>query len=457
MFIKMTNMFKSAFNIYFLAAVAIAVSCAGCKKWLDAEAPLQVDQNTVYSTEQGFREVLNGVYLQMGSKSLYGRDLTFGLMAVLGRSYDTTISPAIGNLYYEGARYNFQHDALKGNFKNVWDSLYLCIANLNNLLDNAESRKSMFTGNNYKLVKGEALGLRAFLHFDLVRMFAASPAAAGLNAPGIPYRNKISPYAIPASSTGAVIDSCIADLLAAELLLGDVDMTTSRFTTWAVKGALARIYLYKGDVANAQRYALGLISSNRFPLSVNNSDLMFTKEHLFSLFSSSNISLSYYKSVLNTVPPLGFTTLNQTALYVSGGGATSDWRRAFVDPATNVALGNTISPRKAYSSNANVLPMIRMTEMYYIAAECATISLDTLTATNLLDTVRVHRNLPKYIAAALGKDSLHTEIRKEYQKEFLGEGQMFYFYKRKNLPFSSLPYAKVPVITNASYVFIKPE
>ena len=43
------------------------------------------------------------------------------------------------------------------------------------------------------------------------------------------------------------------------------------------------------------------------------------------------------------------------------------------------------------------------------------------------------------------------------QKEFLGEGQVFYYYKRKNLPFSSLPYTRVPVVANASYVFIKPE
>jgi len=339
----------------------------------------------------------------------------------------------------------------------MWDSLYLCIANLNNLLVNAETKKNVFTGNNYNTIKGEALGLRAFLHFDLVRMFAVSPAAAGLNLPAIPYVTRVSPYAAPVLTTGAIIDSCIADLKTAEALLSQTDMTTSRFTHWAVKGLLARIYLYKGDLPNAQTYALAVINSNKFPLVTTNSDLMFAKEHLFSLFSSFNISLQYYKSVLNTNPPLGFTGLGQTALYVNNGGATSDWRRAFVDPATGVALGNTISPRKYYANNANVLPMIRVSEMYYIAAECATAALDSLKATDLLDSIRVHRNIPKYTLAALRPDSLNIEIRKEYQKEFLGEGQMFYFYKRKNLPFASLPFTKVPVVANASYVFIKPE
>ncbi|MGF7232934.1 RagB/SusD family nutrient uptake outer membrane protein [Arachidicoccus sp.] len=448
---------KKRYQFCSLIAIILMLSLASCKKWLNVKAPLQVDQNTVYSTQQGFREVLNGVYLQMGSQSLYGRDLTFGLMSVLGRSYDTTISAAIGNLYYEGAKYNFDDPDVKAVFTNIWDSMYLCIANLNNLLENANQRKSIFTGDNYNTIKGEAMGLRAFIHFDLLRMFSPSPAAAGLHAPGIPYVTKLSPIAVQASTTGAVIDSCISDLLVAKSLLSDADLTTSKFTSWAVNGLLARIYLYKGDLANAQMQALSVINSNRFPLSVNNKDLMFTNEHLFSLFSYSEISLQYYKTVFNTTPPLGLSARDQIALFVTGGGATSDWRRAFVDPSTGVALGNTISPRKFYGATANVLPMIRMTEMYYIAAECATATQDTLSATALLDTVRVHRNIAKYALSALSADSLNTEIRKEYQKEFLGEGQMFFYYKRKNMPFSSLPFTKVPVVANASYVFTKPD
>ena len=455
-------MYSRGFKFYFLAAALIILSLTGCKKWLDTKPPLQVDENTVLSDEQGFKEALNGVYLQMGDVKVYGRDMTFGLMSVLGRSYDTTISPAIGNLYYQGARYNFQDPAMKTAFSNIWNSVYVSIANLNNVLQNVDSRRNVFTGNNYNTIKGEALGVRAFLHFDLVRMFAPSPAAAGLNVPAVPYVTKVSPYAAPVLTTGAILDSCIADLRLAETLLSPTDMTTSRVNYWGVKGLLARIYLYKGDLTNAQAYALSVINSNKFPLATGTSttDWMFTKEHLFSLFSSFNASLQNYKSVFNTNPPLGFSTQNQTALFVSGGGATSDLRRAFLDPSSGLTSGNTIMPRKTYATttnNANVLPMIRVTEMYYIAAECATAALDSLKATDLLDSVRVHRNLPKYTVPALKRDSLNVEIRKEYQKEFLSEGQMFYFYKRKDLPFASLPFTKVPVVANASYVFIKPE
>ena len=463
--IKSIDMYKNRFRIYLLVAAVIMLSFTGCKKWLDTDAPLQVDQNTVYSNEQGFRDVLNGVYLQMGSRSLYGRDLTFGLLSVLGRSYDTTITPAIGNLYYEGARYNFQDASVKATFKNVWDSLYQCIGNLNNLLANIESKQNVFTGNNYNTIKGEAIALRAFIHFDLLRMFAPSPAAAGTNTLAIPYVTTLSPYATPVSTTGAVIDLCLSDLQNSLTLLSNADLATSKMTYWGVKGLLARIYLYKGDLTNAQSNALAVINSNKFPLTNDAtftvSELMYAKEHLFSIYSYLVISNGYYKSVLNSNPPLGFSRNNQIALFATGSGATStDRRNSFLDPATGAGSGtlaNNYSPRKFYQTNANVLPMIRMTEMYYIAAECATANLDSLSATNWMDTVRVHRGLAKYTLAALKRDSLNVEIAKEYQKEFMGEGQVFYFYKRKNLPFSALPYTRVPVVSNASYVFIKPE
>ena len=262
---------------------------------------------------------------------------------------------------------------------------------------------------------------------------------------------------MPAATTGAVLDACILDLKTAESLLPGTDLRTSRFTAWASKGLLARIYLYKGDIANASQYAKSLIQSNAFPLATTNADLLFTKENLFSLqMFQNNINLNY-KTVFNTPVPLGFSIQNQFALFVSGGGSSSDWRRAFVDPATGSTTGNTIMPRKFQSSTNTTTPLVRMSEIYYIAAECAVANNELAYATELLDSVRIHRNLPKYGLTPLSADSLAIEIAKEYQKEFLGEGQVFFFYKRKNLPFDYLPFTKVPVVPGASYVFQKPE
>ena len=56
---------------------------------------------------------------------------------------------------------------------------------LRNLLENMEGRQELFSGHNYELIRGETLGLRAYLHFDLLRMFAPS-FTVGANAAAIP-------------------------------------------------------------------------------------------------------------------------------------------------------------------------------------------------------------------------------------------------------------------------------
>jgi len=71
-------------------------------------------------------------------------------------------------------------------------------------------------------------------------------------------------------------------------------------------------------------------------------------------------------------------------------------------------------------------PLLRKTELYYILAETET---DPQQALAYLNTVRFHRNLANLDATA----NLNNEIGKEYQKEFWGEGQLFFYYKRNNV------------------------
>jgi hypothetical protein len=443
-------------RIILVLTTLLVLSLTACKKWIDAPSPMQIDQKTLFSNEQGFTDVLNGVYLQMGSQNLYGRDLSFGLLSVLGRSYDTTITPALGNLYYQGIQYNFQDPTVKSTMGNMWNEMYFSIGNLNNLLANIDDKSALFSGNHYQATKGEALGLRAFLHFELLRLFVPSPTVAGRDAQAIPYVTKLTPYATAPVTIDSFLNSCISDLKTARTLL-DTASQPSRFNSYAAKALLARVYLYKGDMANAQSSALEIINGRHFPLTANNTDLMFSTEHVFALYSYNLNSFGYYKSVFTNKPSLGFAPLNQTALFVTGSGTTADWRKSFVDPSTGNSSGNVILTKKYYVSQTNIIPLVRLSEMYYIATECAIANNDLLSATSLLDTVRVHRNVAAYKVPQLTADSLNKELTKEYQKEFLGEGQMFYFYKRNNLPFASLPYTKIPVVANASYVFIKPE
>lgn len=69
--------------------------------------------------------------------------------------------------------------------------MYNVIANINNFLEYVDKNKDVLvTERYYETMKGEALGLRAFLHFDLLRMFGPiykeHPASKA-----IPYRTTL--------------------------------------------------------------------------------------------------------------------------------------------------------------------------------------------------------------------------------------------------------------------------
>ena len=89
--------------------------------------------------------------------------------------------------------------------------------------------------------------------------------------------------------------------------------------------------------------------------------------------------------------------------------------------------------------------------MYYSAAECGLATgkgADRLLAIDRLNIVREKRGM-----SVLGNDltvaSVQNEITKEYQREFINEGQLFYYYKR--LGFEKIPYA-TKAATDAVYV-----
>ncbi|WDF68400.1 RagB/SusD family nutrient uptake outer membrane protein [Sphingobacterium oryzagri] len=79
------------------------------------------------------------------------------------------------------------------------------------------------------------------------------------------------------------------------------------------------------------------------------------------------------------------------------------------------------------------VPLIRISEMYYILADGA----NTITeALGYLNTVRQHRGITNLLTTSSinSTNLLLAEITKEYRKEFYAEGQTFFWYKLQNSP-----------------------
>ena len=82
------------------------------------------------------------------------------------------------------------------------------------------------------------------------------------------------------------------------------------------------------------------------------------------------------------------------------------------------------------SNYGNIIPLISTPEMYYICAEVYAEQGDLVRAIDYLNIVRRARGITEDLKKTLNKTEVKNEILKEYRKEFVSLGQLFYFYKR---------------------------
>lgn len=475
----------------YIGAVLIGVAgtsgLISCNKWIDVTPQTQIRDDIFFSKQSGFVNAINGVYLSMGDPSLYGREMSFGIVDVIGQMY--TLRSTFGlQVYIDAQNYLYNQANVQAITEPIWQNTYNAIANLNSVIENFEKVDStIFTPGNYAILKGEALGLRAFIHFDLARLYAPSYLSAK-SAPAIPYVTEFRPKVVPKSSVEVVMQRVLTDLLQADSLLvndpiGIPGITAAtlnerklKMNRYAVKATLARVYLWMGDKVNALKYAEQVIavSGQAFPWIARGVVATSTEEARNRIFST---ELIFNLQVTNIAANIKATSFQlDTAAGAGGGRSTAiaivDYTRIYDQyetNATNGGVGGTdlrwlylirkyttaTTPISAsfygklyqYSSmpaeSARRQPMIRISEMYYIAAEC-------LAETNLpkaidyLNLVRVNRNLAA-LSSSTSKDLLDGEILKEYRKEFPAEGQLFFYYKRLDksvVPGATQPFNK---------------
>ena len=202
---------KTTYIKHITLALLAVIFLTGCNDWLDVSPKSQIEETDQFSRPSGFRDQLTGVYTLMSQSSLYGMNLGFGFAEVLSQNYDVDASSD----WQPISEYDYTNDKVKPTISKIWNTTYSCIANLNIMLGNLEkANKAMFQDNEYSLCFGEGLGLRGFLHFELMRLFASSPAMNG-NDKGVPYATEYGKNIPVQKSVNETMDFIIADLLKA--------------------------------------------------------------------------------------------------------------------------------------------------------------------------------------------------------------------------------------------------
>lgn len=433
--------------IFFLAA---AVALGGCKKYLQIQPQGQLTGAQVFSTESGIQQALNGLYTDMANDNLYGSTLTTTTIELMGQQYNVTATTS-DNTFAMFQTYEYTQANAMTVFNSIWTQAYSTILSANEFIQAMDQVSGVISPAEAQQLKGEAIAIRAYLHFDMLRLFGPVFATAA-SSPAIPY------YTVPNGATQPILtgtqalDSVLADLTLAENLLADDPVITGginfgsdfynsfrnqRLNYYAVKGLMARAYLYGGNTAAAHDSAAAVIAqaSQWFPwqsyaavTDPNNPDRVFSPEILFGVYNANMYTdyTAYFSPNLLTVNILTAQPNRLTATFENN---ENDYR--YTTTWLNGPNGYRTFFKYADMETATepwrfFQPLLRKSEMYYIAAETETTQAQ---AFNDLDSVRYYRGLPALASTAV----LATEIQKEYQKEFYGEGQLFFFYKRKNV------------------------
>jgi hypothetical protein len=445
-------------KIYLLILPLLAgMLFTSCKKWLNVPPDGSFTQDQVFSTPVQVQQALNGLYLTMSGNGLYGQSLTMTYPEALAQNYN--ISSGLSQYSYAAT---YIYGGLDGAFGTIWNSSYNLTANINLFIKNLDTYKGVVTPTEDSIMRGEAIAMRAFLQFDMLRMFGPAYNSSDSTKLSIPYYKlagiAVNPY-LPANN---VMDSIMSDITLSESMLsndpvitygvkGDSSINANsfyqrrncRFNIYAVKALDARVNMYRGNKTAANAAAQYVIQNAdaKFPwitaakAAAVNPDRAFSTEMLFAVATKglyTSYDALYSDAIVNPVNLLAPTSYNyntfmETNIYPNDFRIKYQWTIAGNNQPYFIKYKQVPNDTTSFR---NYMPVLRKSEMYYIAAECAP---DAPTAVSYLNKVRVNRGIAN-LSTSLTPAQVVTEIGKEYMKEFYGEGQLFFYYKRTNTP-----------------------
>lgn len=459
-------------TIIALVSIFTLTSCNSLfDDWLDVSPNTDVPAEELFTTENGFKSALAGLYIIMTDENTYGKNLSYGLLDQLAQMYDYLPdgTPNRNSIYIYDQETSGAYNT-KGVLANIWGSQYHTIANANNLLKwwDLVGETVLKDANTRQMIRGEALALRAFLHFDLLRGWGPMDYATSEEAKEvkcIPYRTVADQSKQPLLPAKTVVYKILKDLKEAKKLMSyekGVDLSNHynmrhvRFNYHAVNAMLARVYNYAGVKDSAVMHAQMVIDECGIELQSNNDrDPILSKEVICGLnMHELKDNLSDYFSTgdkITTKYYLNFRTLE--SIFESVGSESEDMR------AKGSAFYRNQDEEKAmslkYIDNENeIIPLIRLPEMYYIICESAE---ESTVAADHINTVRNKRGISKAKNVSCEtEDQRKNALNKEYCKEFYGEGQYFWFLKTHGI-LGTLKHSPEVTLYEENFIFPLPD
>ena len=454
-----------------------------CDDFLNVKPEGEVVNDELFKNSEGFEDALYGVYSFLGRTDLYGQNLTYYVNDVAAQyligSWDQDPSHKL-------SQYNYKHSEVRPIIDNIWIYMYKNIANVNNILANL-ALKDENSMQLYNIYKAEALGLRAFMHFEILRLFT-DDITQNPNAEGIPYYTKYSFEVSPFEKSSESYKKILADLTEAERLFevhgeyfdrtdenagGFILDRPIHMNLYAVKAVLARVYWTMGNWGKAKEKALEVINCSFFKLEekTNIEDLvngvLSPKETIFGLFSDKWWETTQHQLYYTGTNSLDLQSNYKDIYSIDLDGVDYRWEGWIKEISDFGAVGlrfmKVVDRYRVKQSSRPVacvsgINLIRLPELFYIVAECYLHEEGDdakRLAVSYFDKVLRSRGLKTF--SERGYNVYTSNINDERRKEFIGEGLYFHVMKKYNMPAYNAKYDMTFQPSTDIYNFPLPE
>lgn len=421
----------------------LALSAASCKKVVDIKETDFVGGDIALKTVANNEQAIIGAYAGMGTE--------------MGILFNSVMSDEVkvGEFYNAATVHEWQFGttdvSIRDNFTAI-SGQYATIDRANRVLAAVVNADSMKVGDNAlrSRVRGEALFLRAYAHFELFRYYAGNYDPAAL---AMPYMEAVSLRPQARITQGPYFEKIKADLAAAKPLLPASFADITRATATAVTGLQARVALYMRDWQSANTFsteyinALPLATRAQFPAiwtDAGNTEVAFKLKRTNSIGGRIG---SLFRGTSASASAIGTVTWNPSNKLWSVYDQTNDVRFASylkVEtrlPANRAAFNrfiNKYAGTDVGTSGENVADakVFRTAEMVLIRAEAKAETNDLAGAAADINLLRSNRIANATAVTYANKEAAIADIMLERFKELAYEGHRFFDLKRRGLPVS---------------------
>ena len=446
-----------------MGCAILAASLSSCvNDWLDVTPSDGTDADAALTSSSDLAAARTGMYKALkGNSSLvdyYGQQFfVYGdVHAGDDYQYNNIGGSNRASFYYDMNYQTASEFTSSTSSSNVaWKSPYIVIGRANRIIAAAEggalsdAAEAKATIDQYA---AEAKVLRALAHFDLVRIYGKPYTEDQGASLGVPLVTEVlESNAKPARSTVAeVYTQVVKDLT--EAISSNALATETEpgyVSVWGAKAILSRVYLNMGDYANALSVAEDIIKNSGAALWTRDQYLKAwdastpnESEFLFRLNVAGSTDNNDLNGIGNLQQREGYKEMVATKKFVDM--LTSDPKDVRNDmflPATAAKEVATYGTNKVYLNklrgqggnlrNVTIVPIIRLSEVYLTAAECAFRNNDKTKAVEYLNDLVKNRTTTEASLATVDNITLER-ILIERRKELIGEGQRYFDALRNN-------------------------